>query len=78
MFVEWSCGCKGIRSGDSCVVIDDCEGEGYLMAAYREDLQHKSFKPMNEKAQHDFVFRMGRQFLAGYKFQQIEKLLGFN
>ena len=75
MFVKWSCGCVGIKTDEVCVVIDDCDGDDFLITAYRPDLETKSFKPLSDEARHTLIRRMSKQLLYGYKWDAFLTLM---
>ena len=38
MFVKWECGCKGIKLGESCWVVDPCDSEDGSLTMYKRQM----------------------------------------
>ena len=73
MFVQWKCGCIGLKLKDTCIVIDDCFNRISLMFKLRPEKNKDEFVELDERQVKEMSDRIDTLLLDGFKWRTFLK-----
>ena len=74
MFVQWECGCIGIKLKDNCIVFNDCCNRISLMFKLHPEKNKDEYVELNEYQVKDFSDKIDQLLLDGFKWRTFQNM----